>query len=149
MPSRSSRRKTAATSSGRTGARRSTAARGRRTKAIERVLVDHNQIRQWAEERGAIPVRVKGTGGKDDVGILRLHFPAYSEDDSALEPISWDEWFREFEKQNLVLIVEEKTASGRKSNFNKLVGRDRVFGAKKRSGSARGGSASGSRRKAA
>jgi hypothetical protein len=93
----------------------------------ERVLTDHEEILQWAEERGAKPGRVRGTGGNGDVGIIRLMFPNYSEsEEDSLEEISWDDWFNEFDKRNLALIVQEETASGTKSNFNKIVSRETV-----------------------
>ena len=96
-----------------------------RTSAQTRVLTDPEEIRRWAEERRAKPARVKGTGGADDVGIIRLDFPGYTGEET-LEPISWDEWFRKFDESNLALLYQEKTASGRKSNFNKLVSGDAV-----------------------
>jgi hypothetical protein len=108
--------------------------------------MDHDEIRQWAEERSAIPVHVKGTGGNGDIGILRLHFPEFSNENKKLEPISWEDWFREFDRRNLALLVEDTTASGQRSNFNKLISRETAETAIKRpSGSAR----RSSRRKAA
>jgi hypothetical protein len=84
---------------------------------------DHELIRRWAEERGAKPAAVKNTGGGDDVGIIRLDFPGYS-GEGKLEEISWDEFFEKFEDSELALIVQETTADGERSNFNKLVRRD-------------------------
>jgi hypothetical protein len=96
-----------------------------KTASKERVLTDHEEIRQWAEERRAMPARVRGTGGNGDIGIIRLMFPGYSEsEEDSLEEIGWDEWFQEFDKRNLALIVQEETATGKKSNFNKLVSRE-------------------------
>jgi hypothetical protein len=85
-------------------------------------LTDHEEIRKWAEDRGATPSCVKKTGGKGDVGMIRLDFPGYSGEDS-LQEISWDDWFQALDENNLALIVQEKTAAGQKSNFNKLVNR--------------------------
>jgi hypothetical protein len=82
-------------------------------------LVDHDEIRQWAEARGATPACVKGTGGKGDAGIIRLDFPGYSGEDR-LQPVDWDEWFRTFEDSQLALIVQDDE----NSRFNKLVSRD-------------------------
>ena len=65
------------------------------SKATNRVLTDHDEIRQWVEERGATPATVKRTGNEDDPGILRIDFPGYSGENS-LEPISWDEFFQKF-----------------------------------------------------
>jgi hypothetical protein len=95
------------------------------SKASTRILTDHDEIRRWAEERGAKPAAVKSTESDDDVGIIRLDFPGYSGEDT-LEEISWDEWFRKFDEKNLALVVQDKTANGKPSNFNKLVSRDSV-----------------------
>jgi len=86
-------------------------------------LTDHEQIRQWAEERGGTPSCVRGTGDKGDIGMLRLDFPGYSGEQS-LQPISWDDWFEKFDERGLALIVQDKTARGQKSNFNKLISRE-------------------------
>jgi len=52
--------------------------------------------------------------------LLRLDFPGYTGADS-LERIDWDQWFEQFDRNNLVLLVQDATASGEQSNFNKLV----------------------------
>ncbi|MBV8843175.1 MAG: hypothetical protein JO307_10235 [Bryobacterales bacterium] len=83
-------------------------------------------MRQWAEQRGAHPACVKRTGrGKGDTGMIRLDFPGFSGEES-LQPISWDEWFKAFDENNLALVYQEKTARGQQSNFNKLISRDRT-----------------------
>ena len=95
------------------------------SKSSSRVLTDHDEIRSWAEERGARPSAVQRTHTDDNVGIIRLDFPGYSGADS-LEEIEWDEWFDKFDDNNLALIVQEETAGGEQSNFNKIVSRDSV-----------------------
>jgi ferritin-like metal-binding protein YciE len=92
-------------------------------KAGTRVTTDHDEIREWAEERGAHPACVRGTGSKGDIGMIRLDFPGFSGEDS-LEEITWDEFFQKFDEQGLALLYQEATARGQKSNFNKLVGRE-------------------------
>ncbi|HZR55737.1 MAG TPA: hypothetical protein VFA74_02600 [Terriglobales bacterium] len=89
-----------------------------------KVLTDLEEIRQWAEERGAKPACVRGTGGKQDIGMIRLEFPQYSGREDSLEEIDWDEWFDKFNESNLALLVQEQTAGGEESNFNKLVSRE-------------------------
>jgi len=86
---------------------------------------DHDEIRRWAEERGAKPAAVKNTETKDDVGIIRLDFPGYS-GEGTLEEISWEDFFEKFEESQLALVVQETTADGKKSNFNKLVRRESI-----------------------
>jgi hypothetical protein len=90
-----------------------------------RVLTDHDEIRSWAEERDARPSAVQRTHTDDSVGIIRLDFPGYSGENS-LEEIEWDEWFDKFDDNNLALVVQDETAGGEKSNFNKIVSRDSV-----------------------
>jgi hypothetical protein len=86
-------------------------------------LTDHRRIREWAEARQAKPACVRGTGGKNDTGMIRLDFPGFTGSET-LQPISWDEWFRAFDENNLALLVQEETADGTRSNFNKLVSRE-------------------------
>ena len=115
---------------------------------------DHDEIQQWAEERGAVPVRVKGTGGRrggKDIGMIRLDFPGFSGRGS-LEEITWNEWFENFDENNLALVHSDRAAGGPRSNFNKLVSRDSVEsgseGRSRPSGRARstGGRSSSTRR---
>lgn len=87
-----------------------------------RALIDHEEIRQWAEARSGSPAHVKRTGGEDDVGMIRIDFPGYSGEGS-LEHISWEEWFQKFEEKELALIVENQPPEGDKGRFNKLVSR--------------------------
>jgi len=95
------------------------------SKASERVLTDHDQIRKWAEARQAQPACVKGTDTEDGSCLLRLDFPGYSGEGS-LQSIPWDQWFRVFDQRKLALIVEDRMADGKPGNFNKLVSRENV-----------------------
>lgn len=92
-----------------------------------RATTDHDEIREWAEERGAHPACVRGSGGKGDAGMIRLDFPGYSGGDS-LEEISWNEFFKKFDEQGLALLIQDRTKGGRKSNFNKLIARGAAAG---------------------
>jgi hypothetical protein len=89
---------------------------------LSKTTTNHDEIRRWAEERGGKPSHVKGTGGKNDPGILRIDFPGYS-GEGKLEPISWEEFFEKFDEQELALTYQDVTADGTKSNFNKLISR--------------------------
>lgn len=90
-----------------------------------KATIDHDKIKAWAEDRNAWPARVKGTGGRGDVGMIRLDFPGYSGKDS-LAKISWEDFFAKFEEMELALAYRDRLASGGRSNFNKLVGRETV-----------------------
>jgi hypothetical protein len=93
---------------------------------VSKVTTDHDAIRRWAEERGGTPTAVEGTArGRGDAGIIRIDFPGYS-GEGRLHPISWDEWFEKFEGSGLAFVYEDETAGGQRSNFNKLVSRERA-----------------------
>ncbi len=90
--------------------------------ALSKSTKDHDEIRKWAESHGAIPSEVSSTHTSDEPGILRFQFPkAKNNNDSALQEISWDDFFEKFDESDLTLVYQEKTAAGQKSNFNKLV----------------------------
>lgn len=89
---------------------------------LSRTTRDHNEIRKWAEARGAEPAEVRGTEQKGEAGILRFEFSdAPNHNDRNLEKITWDEFFQKFDDRGLELVYQEKTAEGDRSNFNKLV----------------------------
>jgi hypothetical protein len=102
-------------------------------------LTDHEEIRRWAEARGAQPTCVTGTGGKGDAGMIRLDFPGFS-GAGKLQPITWREWFSSFDRGNLALLVQDKTARGQPSNFNKLVACETAEGRQQSRPKASGGS---------
>ena len=88
-----------------------------------KTTTDHDEIRKWAEARDGKPVSVKGTGGKDEAGVLRIDFPGYSGGDR-FEEISWDEWFEKFDEKKLAFLYQDKTAGGEESRFFKLISRE-------------------------
>ena len=95
------------------------------SRAQSKVTTDHEEIRQWAEERGAEPACVRGTGNEGDIGMLRLEFPgAPGARDESLQPISWDDWFGKFDERGLALLFQDQTARGDSSNFNKIISRE-------------------------
>ncbi len=86
---------------------------------------DHQTIRRWIEARNGHPSVVKATessrSGK--AGLLRIDF---NKPEDTLEEVSWDEFFETFDENELAFLYQEKTASGRKSRFNKFVSRETV-----------------------
>ncbi|MGI8507740.1 MAG: hypothetical protein ACR2MQ_00265 [Gemmatimonadaceae bacterium] len=86
---------------------------------------DHAQIKKWVEARGGKPAAANGTGDKNDSGMIRINFPGNPHaNDSKLQDISWDDWFRDFDANGLAFLYQDKAADGKTSNFNKLVNRD-------------------------
>lgn len=82
-----------------------------------KTTTDHRTIRNWVEDRGGRPARVKGTGSSSDAGLLRFDFGT---PEDSLEPVSWDEFFQTFEESRLALVYQDEDDS----RFSKLVRRD-------------------------
>jgi hypothetical protein len=96
---------------------------GSDTQSQTRTTTDHEEIRRWVEEHGGRPARVRGSGGRDDQGVLRIDFPGGAGEES-LEPISWDEWFQKFDENGLAFLYQEEKADSEDSTFFKLVARE-------------------------
>jgi ferritin-like metal-binding protein YciE len=123
--SRPSSRHTSTKSRSASSGRRSASGRSNGSANSGNMTTDHDEIRRWAEERGGKPACVQGTGGKGDIGMLRIEFPGKpNAKDAKLQPISWDDFFEKFDERDLALVYQDKTARGQKSNFNKLVSRE-------------------------
>ncbi|WP_029035908.1 hypothetical protein [Salinimicrobium xinjiangense] len=81
---------------------------------------DHNTIKKWTEERDGQPAVVESTSNSSKGGgLLRINFPGYAEDN--LKNISWEEFFRIFDENNLQFLYQEKTKDGGESRFFKFV----------------------------
>jgi hypothetical protein len=90
--------------------------------ALSKTTQDHEEIRRWAEARQAKPAEVASTQKGGEPGILRFAFPkASNRKDENLKEISWEDFFEKFDSNNLELVYQEKTAAGKRSNFNKLI----------------------------
>lgn len=86
---------------------------------MAQTTTDHDTIRNWAEGKGGKPAAVRRTHTQDDPGIVRIMFPkAPNTDHDALEEISWEAFFEEFDQRKLALLYEPD------SMFSKLISRD-------------------------
>lgn len=79
---------------------------------------DHKKIQEWAETHGGVPAKIKDTGKTDSSGVLRIHFPDHSKSND-FEEISWDDFFKNYDKHKLDLLYEDS----KKSTFHKFVER--------------------------
>jgi len=81
--------------------------------------VEHSEIRQWIEERAGRPALVilseNGT-----TSVLRIDF---GEPDEALLMLSWDEFFRIFEENNLSFMYLQEGENGERSYSYAFVSR--------------------------
>lgn len=86
-----------------------------------KTTTNHEEIRRWVEERDGGPAIVKGTE-KGGSALLRIDYPGFSGEDT-LEEISWDEFFKIFDKNKLAFLYQETTEDGGLSRFSKFVDR--------------------------
>jgi hypothetical protein len=85
---------------------------------------DHDVIQRWASQHKAEPATGERTASGDstvdvndgDAGI-RFNFPAVGR----FRPITWDEWFGNFEQYDLVFVYERETAGVSRSYRYRLV----------------------------
>ena len=116
--------------------------------ALSKTTRDHDEIRRWAEERGAVPSEVASTENADEPGILRFQFPdAPNRNDGKLKEISWEAFFEKFDENGLELLYQEETAEGAQSNFNKLIYPEHASGRHSSSSSGHSSSGSSSKKK--
>lgn len=80
--------------------------------------IDHEEIREWIEAHGGMPAVVEGTHSEGS-GILRVDFGAPEDN---LEAISWEEFFRIFDENDLAFVYQADT-DGAESYFSKFVAR--------------------------
>jgi hypothetical protein len=71
---------------------------------------DHDEITAWAARHRAEPATGQATASgpatiavNDGGAGIRFNFPGFAR----LRPISWDEWFDNFERHDLVFVYEE------------------------------------------
>jgi hypothetical protein len=73
---------------------------------------DHDRIRHWAEKRNAEPATGEATrSGPATVKVndggagIRFNFPGVS----AFRPITWDEWFTNFDRHGCAFVYDSET----------------------------------------
>jgi|SRR5688572_10311791 hypothetical protein len=88
---------------------------------------DHELIRRWASRRQAEPATGERTAsGEATVSVtdggagIRFNFPAAGR----FRPISWDEWFANFEAHDLVFVYERDAPHQSLSYRYRLTKRD-------------------------
>jgi len=77
---------------------------------------DHDVIRRWAAQRQAQPATGEATASgpatadiQDGGAGIRFNFPGFGR----LRPITWDEWFDNFERHQLTFVYEAQSQDHR------------------------------------
>jgi hypothetical protein len=90
-----------------------------------KVTADHDEIREWAEERDGSPALIKEAAGAVDPGEPRIKFS--DAESRTLREVSWEEFFREFDRRSLALLYIAEPESGDEDTFFRFVDRNVNF----------------------
>ncbi|MBS3168012.1 hypothetical protein J4216_02730 [Candidatus Woesearchaeota archaeon] len=85
-----------------------------------KTTIDHEEIKKWIEKRKGKPAKFREIG--KDIDLLTINFPDVPE--AAIEDISWEEFFNNFEENNLAFLYQEETKEGGISKFFKFIKRE-------------------------
>ncbi len=91
------------------------------TPAQRRLTTDPERIREWAEARDAVPIRVRDGEGHGHSFARRDEMGEHHEE------VTWDEFVERFEDDDLVFAYHEEEPTGEGMGFFELVERDRAF----------------------
>jgi Rho termination factor, N-terminal domain len=80
-----------------------------------RTTSDHEEIRAWAEARGAVPATDEGAWDGAQPGALRFRFPHSPTEN--LQQIDWLIWFRTFDNRRLMFIYRDPAHGSRTNEF--------------------------------
>ena len=85
-----------------------------------KTTTSHDDIRKWIEQRGGHPAVVSSTEGNGG-GLLRIDYdePGGSDDDR-LHRVTWDEFFRIFDENDLAFLHDPEG----ESRFSKFVAKE-------------------------
>src|SRR5690348_1959853 len=71
--------------------------------------IDHQEIKEWVEEHGGSPAAIEGTYDGFGSGILRID---WGKGDEALDQLSWEDFFRVFDDNDLAFVYEMNDGEG-------------------------------------
>ncbi|WP_049900442.1 hypothetical protein [Natrinema sp. J7-1] len=91
------------------------------TPTQRRLTTDPERIREWAEARDAVPVRIRDSEGHG------YSFARRDELGERHEEVTWDEFTERFEDDDLVFVYHEAEPTGEEMGFFEIVERDRAF----------------------
>ncbi len=71
--------------------------------------IDHQEIREWAESRGGAPAILADTRHSEEGPQLRID---WGEGEEPTEAVSWEEFFRLFDENDLAFAYQEDELEG-------------------------------------
>jgi hypothetical protein len=88
-----------------------------------KTTTNHDEIRKWVEQRGGHPAVVSATENSRgrEGGLLRIDYgEPGGNDDDRLHRITWDEFFRIFDDNDIAFLHDAE----RDSRFSKFVSKE-------------------------
>ncbi|QLK25366.1 hypothetical protein HYG81_14925 [Natrinema zhouii] len=86
-----------------------------------RMTTDPERIREWAEARDAVPVRVRDSEGHGHSFTRRDEMGEHHEE------YTWDEFEERFDDDDLVFVYHEEEPTGEEMGFFEIVEREQAF----------------------
>lgn len=77
------------------------------TMSTVKFTIDHDEIREWAEQRGGVPATIRGSASDDGPGILCIALPIASVRTNLLA-LTWEEFFAALESNELACMIDDK-----------------------------------------
>lgn len=82
---------------------------------------DHNEIRQWAEERRAIPVQIALNSTGKQLDTIKFRFPNQEDNvNQEYQEIDWDEFLAIFENYGLAMIYEDPSDNQADATYHRF-----------------------------
>ena len=81
---------------------------------------DPEVIKRWAEARNGRPALMREAGNNATTLVPSIYLPEYHYQ-ASYDEISWDEFFKMLEEEDLIFLYQEKTARGDMSLFSRVV----------------------------
>lgn len=89
------------------------------------ITTDHEAIRSWILEQGGIPILLRDESGESEASVLSLQFS-----DTPLGiPIGWNEFFTQFETEQLAFAYDPDAPREAASSTYTFVSREKRVGA--------------------
>ncbi len=98
---------------------------------MQKTTSDHREIRRWAERLGGKPAIMDHPFARADKLGIRIDFPGETHEVLMTETraASWDEFFKIFEEQQLLLSYEENPTGSDPTEWYRFERRDLQEGA--------------------
>lgn len=87
--------------------------------------INHNEIKNWAEERKGTPASLKEPSAEASNLILRILFD-HEKNVDQVKNISWEQFFKLFEQHQLAFVYKHENFGGKNSNAHRFVFRDDI-----------------------